>query len=987
MAILPSFSLLLCILFPLLVLLSLLPSIWADTSLPTLQWIKYDNFLPSDALRPPPRSEFAMGYDWRRRFLYLFGGKSASGQALDDTWVLDILHMTWTRPASAMDSRPPARYGAVAGMDQPKDQSRDSMVVALGMGLGGSYLEDVWSFDLNHQVWIKIPVNGTGPGPLYGAAGGIDTGNGAEPLQSFVVAGGDRQGGSSVSASQSAWVLTLSGNYVTNTFNGAWAQIALAKGSTQPSGLTGSASTILSNSRIAYYGGCSGASLTQCPPKLRGSPVLPGKSASGTKCVAPLTGALLSRSTRDFDPNTQETYRNLAVLFGGQGLPRVGAGPRGSLSLLDTDAGTWFPVQPAGDPVTGESPALRVGARMLPASAPTTFTAQVDAKDLFLFGGLDPTTGSAMNDLWILRMFNQPMSGTLGSEAFFPRLSPATAGNQSTILDLASGQEVITVPLPCAVIPDDVSQHGLYMTIGALLLPLAVTFARYGRPVRSAPWWWHVGWGVPYTLLLAASLGLLIHGFLIAYNMLGGDQAASGVYGHHIRVAHSIGGVILLAMSWLLSPLLLILAQTVRWVQNGLRRDKDGDAARKARRRSSVETFGTAESDEGSEGGFEVLNRPGQGAGSRDPTPGTSNYRSNPYPSGNRSASQTVESFSVLSMLTGRCSRGYWADYYGYPVIGDVPGFNEAYGYDPSRDHYDPYGPNPNYYDGAIGPGIPGRPGVPTEVLEREKRERGSLGVRVIEQIHHSLSHLVLWALHIYVLITAFTEYPGGSGLPGAYLGVIIFVYALWLLLAWFGSPRKSITSLILGRWFGGRNKDWIRAIERRKLQEKVLRQQDPLHAGLSPSLGPMSKEGGGGGVRPGTGRDSRYRDTPTSPFSIQLPASMGGRRSEDTSIGYASSRHRHHPSITSGPGEAEGNGHYRAPSDGAFRESGRTDMEGSGDEKRHQSTHYPESGQLEESDEEGEEERQRRLEEEYNGRDVMVMTIPKRRLAVVNND
>ncbi|KAI9225665.1 MAG: hypothetical protein DHS80DRAFT_25961 [Piptocephalis tieghemiana] len=1008
MASLPSLSFLLCILFPFL-LLGLPSFLHAETNLPTLQWIKYDSFLPSDALRPPPRSEFAMGYDWRRRFLYIFGGKSASGQALDDTWVLDVIQMSWSRPASAMDSRPPARYGAVVGMDQPKDQSRDSMVIALGKGRGGAYLGDVWSFDLNHQVWIKIPVNGTGPGPLYAAAGGVDTGNGAEPMQSMVITGGERPDSSSPTAAESAWVLTLSGNYVTNTFGGSWSQLSLAKDSFHPSGLTGAASTILSNSRIAYYGGCSGTSMTQCPLQSGGVLSFPGNEPqvaargspswqpTGKECVAPLTGALLTRSTRDFDPNTQETYRNLAILFGGQGLPRVPAGPAGSLSLLDTDAGTWFPVQAAGDPFTGEQPSLRLGAKMLPTSAAITFTAQVSGKDMLFFGGLDPATGSVMNDVWILRMFDRPMAGAIGTEASSPRLTPSTSGNQSTSLDMASGQNVITVPLPCPIIPDDVSQHGLYMTIGSLLLPLAVTFARYGRPVRGAPWWWKVGWSVPYTLLLAASLGLLINGFIIAYNMLGGNQADKGVYGHHIRIAHSIVGVILLAMAWLLSPFLLLLAQIVRRVQDGLHHDKDKGGGNLGRRRRSSETFGSDESDEGSEeGGFEVLNRPGQNGPSRRQAPGQG---TNPYHHWGRGGSQSVESFSVLSMLTGRCSRGYWADYYGYPVIGDVPGFNEAYGYDPSRDHYDPYGANPYYNDGSpIHPGDPGVPGaVPAEVVQREKRERGSLGVRVIEQVHHTLSHLVLWALHIFVLVTAFSDYPKGPGLPGAYLGVILFVYALWLLLAWFGSPRKSITSLVLGRWFGGWNKDWVHAIERRKLQEKVMSQQGPLNQGFSPSLRPGTKEGGGSSVmtRPGSARDSRvYRDTPSSPFSIQLPPSMSGRRSEDTTVGYPSSRHRPHASITSGRmdgftfgegGESGGPGHHRSPSDGEMMEG----SSGVGNEKRPLSGYGSggEGGHQEESDEEGEEERQRRLEEEYNGRDVMVMTIPKRRLAVVNND
>ena len=66
--------------------------------------------------------------------------------------------------ASSTDPHPPARYAAVCGMDQPISQERDALVVATGIGAtpdGQMVLyNDVWSFDLNFEIWSKLNATG-----------------------------------------------------------------------------------------------------------------------------------------------------------------------------------------------------------------------------------------------------------------------------------------------------------------------------------------------------------------------------------------------------------------------------------------------------------------------------------------------------------------------------------------------------------------------------------------------------------------------------------------------------------------------------------------------------------------------------------------------------------------------------------------------------------------------------------------------------------
>lgn len=83
----------LCTLIPLLVsvLLGAVPAA-AQT---TLEWRSWS------ATGPSPRKGHGMAYDTARKKIVLFGGKSAAGVYLDDTWEFDVVTKTWSQRTSA----------------------------------------------------------------------------------------------------------------------------------------------------------------------------------------------------------------------------------------------------------------------------------------------------------------------------------------------------------------------------------------------------------------------------------------------------------------------------------------------------------------------------------------------------------------------------------------------------------------------------------------------------------------------------------------------------------------------------------------------------------------------------------------------------------------------------------------------------------------------------------------------------------------------
>jgi hypothetical protein len=155
---------------------------------------------------PPARESGALSFDPNTGQLLLFGGLSASGAALNDTWAWN--GSTWSQIADSGDAgcttgctaSPPARSGAAADFDLSTGQ----LVLLGGLSASAAALNDTWA--LSSSGWSQIDDSGdagctsacsASPSARSGASLGFDGASGQ-----FLLFGGN---GASLDAD--TWVL------------------------------------------------------------------------------------------------------------------------------------------------------------------------------------------------------------------------------------------------------------------------------------------------------------------------------------------------------------------------------------------------------------------------------------------------------------------------------------------------------------------------------------------------------------------------------------------------------------------------------------------------------------------------------------------------------------------------------------------------------------------------------------------------------------
>lgn len=83
--------------------------------------------------------------------MIIFGGDSGGNDMLNDLWELDLIKLKWTKissePATDKSSYPCARYAHSATIIQDK--------MYVHAGYGGTYLYDLWEFDLLNGHWLR----------------------------------------------------------------------------------------------------------------------------------------------------------------------------------------------------------------------------------------------------------------------------------------------------------------------------------------------------------------------------------------------------------------------------------------------------------------------------------------------------------------------------------------------------------------------------------------------------------------------------------------------------------------------------------------------------------------------------------------------------------------------------------------------------------------------------------------------------------------
>jgi len=133
-----------------------------------------------DAGPPPPRQDYAAGWDNSGRKLYVFGGTdSKTAASYNDLSAYSAITNAWTMIAPATPVIPTGRYGASSVWDP----GQNVLLVFGGMSGAGPYArftDDVWAYAPATNTWANLSPNGApgAPSPRAHAAAAWDASNG-----------------------------------------------------------------------------------------------------------------------------------------------------------------------------------------------------------------------------------------------------------------------------------------------------------------------------------------------------------------------------------------------------------------------------------------------------------------------------------------------------------------------------------------------------------------------------------------------------------------------------------------------------------------------------------------------------------------------------------------------------------------------------------------------------------------------------------------
>ncbi|RPD67309.1 hypothetical protein L226DRAFT_499391 [Lentinus tigrinus ALCF2SS1-7] len=406
--------------------LSCLPTVRAQTistsmPVPPLQWIELTDLLGGSAA--PPLKDATIGYDDTNRILLIFGGESQQGFPAKATYTLDLSGLQWSTPTppTGLDQTPSVRTAMIGGDDSAASY-RHGHVVIDGESSSDSAVADVWEYDYTSKFWAQVGLSPGGPSARWGGVGGIDPrtsdSQGTVLNNTIYMAGG--YDGKNLYPLSEIWQLSVGGTLSSNLPNsvtGSWSRVNVD--STIP-GRVSVGGTMVGHQVVAV-GGCKSAasqqSILDSSCAVQDAQVIDtasGNIVTPQPCLAPridpavvpnMNGASSSFSSQAF------------VLFGtfNSTLWNDGGGSaRGEVDVLDIGTGAWARVLPSGDPGSNGKPKYpvpRQGAAALSWSKPLVGDTSIAASDTIIFGGRD-AAGNYLSDVWLLRAYNATLTKT-----------------------------------------------------------------------------------------------------------------------------------------------------------------------------------------------------------------------------------------------------------------------------------------------------------------------------------------------------------------------------------------------------------------------------------------------------------------------------------------------------------------------------------------------------------------------------------------------
>ncbi|KAI9001435.1 hypothetical protein BD414DRAFT_574874 [Trametes punicea] len=391
---------------------------------PPLQWINLSQYLQGSAA--PPLKDASIGYDDTNRVLLIFGGESQQGFPTSGTYLIDLANLRWASPQmpSGLVSVPPARSAAIGGDDSAASY-RHGHIVIDGQTSNNSPLSDVWEFDYTSQFWANVGVSPGGPSGRWGAVGGIDPRvpfttdpKTTTPNNTFYMAGG--YDGQTVYPLSEVWRLEVSGTLSSNlpqAVNASWSRVTV-QSNIEPRVSVGG--TVIGQ-QIVAIGGCTSAASAEAivdgSCAVQDSQIIDASNGNVNNispCIAP-------RVDPTVVPNMCQASTSFGsqafVLFGtfNHSLWDDGGGlERGEVAVLDVGTGAWARVLPAGDPGSNGKvsyPVPRQGAAAISWNGPLVGDTSIAASDTIIFGGRD-ANGNYLSDVWLLRAYNATLTST-----------------------------------------------------------------------------------------------------------------------------------------------------------------------------------------------------------------------------------------------------------------------------------------------------------------------------------------------------------------------------------------------------------------------------------------------------------------------------------------------------------------------------------------------------------------------------------------------
>jgi hypothetical protein len=132
------------------------------TNAPPPEWAE---IVPQLGDVPAAREDHTWTLDPSSGVAYLFGGRDG-GPGMDDLWSYDLIRNSWVFLPSI--DTPPGRFGHEAAW-----VDGIGLVIWAGQANATTFLDDLWAYEPDANVWRELPQGGAHPVARYGSCSGI----------------------------------------------------------------------------------------------------------------------------------------------------------------------------------------------------------------------------------------------------------------------------------------------------------------------------------------------------------------------------------------------------------------------------------------------------------------------------------------------------------------------------------------------------------------------------------------------------------------------------------------------------------------------------------------------------------------------------------------------------------------------------------------------------------------------------------------------